>query len=137
MFCGILAGGISPSRWISRRFIRGEAFKYIPLQKDDKPLENVQENPYQKEKKKCLLCRLGVELDYKNVRLLSQFLSSFTGRLYDKHITGLCEYQQRRLHEAIATARKAGLMPVFVKDARFLKDPRLFDPMKPTRPNPY
>ncbi|VDP52697.1 unnamed protein product [Soboliphyme baturini] len=95
------------------------------------------ENPYQREKPICFLCRYKIDLDYKNARLLSQFLSSFSGRFYDKHITGLCEHQQRRLRAAVLLSRKAGYLPVFNKEPRFLRDPRLFDPMKPSRPHPY
>ncbi|CAG2177163.1 unnamed protein product, partial [Oppiella nova] len=44
-------------------------------------------NPYRKAKQICILCKYGIEVDYKNVQLLSQFVSPYTGRLYDKHIT--------------------------------------------------
>lgn len=109
-----------------------------PLQKcaDAEPISGVK-NPYEKEKRRCLLCRYDIKLDYKNPRLLSQFVSAFTGRFYEKHITGLCEHQQKKLYETIKKSRMAGYMPVMTKDPRFLKDPRLFDPMNPQRPNPY
>jgi len=42
---------------------------------DDAPIE--MENPYQPLASRCCLC--GVHVDYKNVQLLSQFVSSFTG----------------------------------------------------------
>ncbi|KIH42796.1 hypothetical protein ANCDUO_27215 [Ancylostoma duodenale] len=35
----------------------------------DAPVE-IEGNPYKKEDRKCLLCRTGIELDYKNARLL-------------------------------------------------------------------
>ncbi|RCN50863.1 putative ribosomal protein S18 [Ancylostoma caninum] len=81
----------------------------------DAPVE-IEGNPYKKEDRKCLLCRTGIELDYKNARLLQQFVSTFSGRVYDRHITGLCDHQQKKLVETIALSRKAGYMPVFVKD---------------------
>lgn len=61
-----------------------------------------------KERRQCILCRLGIEPDYKNVRLLSQFQSRYTGRIYDKHITGLCEHKQKRVEEEILKAQNAG-----------------------------
>lgn len=54
---------------------------------DDAPVQ-LNKNPYEKDKRKCLLCRTGVQLDYKNSRLLQQFVSTFSGRVYDQHITG-------------------------------------------------
>lgn len=54
-----------------------------------------------------------------------------------RHITGLCDGQQRRLLETIALSRRAGYMPVFVKDPKYLRDPKLFDPLKPIRPHSY
>ncbi|CAN7951706.1 unnamed protein product [Ixodes pacificus] len=94
-------------------------------------------NPYQREGRKCILCKHNIDVDYKNVKLLSQFVSSYTGKIYEKHITGLCEKQQRRVKTEIFKARKCGLMPHYLKMAKFLKDPRLFNPFNPSRPNPH
>lgn len=49
----------------------------------DTPVE-LSNNPYEKEKRKCILCAHNIELDYKNARLLQQFVSSFSGRVYDR-----------------------------------------------------
>lgn len=100
------------------------------------PLKDVL-NPFAREKPQCVACKYKLDLNYKNTRLLSQFISSFSGRLFEKHQTGLCEFQQNRLRSAIFFARKSALMPVLCKEPKYLKDPRLFDPMKPSRPNPY
>ncbi|KAL3079892.1 hypothetical protein niasHS_014174 [Heterodera schachtii] len=94
-------------------------------------------NPFQRADRKCLLCELGIQLDYKNGRLLQQFVSNFSGRVYDQHVTGLCKKQYQTLLATIATSRKAGYMPVLVKDAKYLRDPRLFDPLKPIRTHSY
>lgn len=94
-------------------------------------------NPYEKEKKVCIACKYKIPFDYKNPRLLSQFISSYTGLMYDKHITGLCDAQQRRLKTAIKKSRNFGYMPFHIKAPQYLKDPKLFDPFKPSRPNPY
>ncbi|RWS21656.1 28S ribosomal protein S18c-like protein [Leptotrombidium deliense] len=95
------------------------------------------ENPYKKEKKQCILCKYGVQLDYKNPRLLSQFVSPFTGRVYDKHITGLCEKQQQILKAELWKSQRSGFMPYIYRDPRFANDPKLFNPMRPQRPNPH
>ncbi|KAI1305788.1 28S ribosomal protein S18c, mitochondrial [Halotydeus destructor] len=95
------------------------------------------ENPYKVEKQQCILCKYDIKLNYKNTRLISQFVSSFTGRIYDKHITGLCDKQQEALKYELQKAHRCGLLPKAHKDLRFVKDPTLFDPFKPTRPNPY
>lgn len=66
------------------------------------------ENPYKEKRKLCILCKLNIEPDYKNVRLLSQFQSRYTGRIYEKHITGLCERKQKKVEQEIRKAQKAG-----------------------------
>ncbi|XP_021252925.1 28S ribosomal protein S18c, mitochondrial isoform X2 [Numida meleagris] len=67
----------------------------------DLPIE--MENPYKEPPKKCILC--GINVDYKNVQLLSQFVSPYTGRIYGRHITGF--------------------MPVMFKNPSFLTDPKI------------
>ena len=47
--------------------------------------------------------------NYKNTRLLAQFVSSYTGRVYGKHITGLCTKQQRNVESAITISRSCGM----------------------------
>ncbi|XP_023224819.1 28S ribosomal protein S18c, mitochondrial-like [Centruroides sculpturatus] len=102
---------------------------------DDMPV-NI-ENPYKKEPRECVLCKYKIRVDYKNTKLLSQFVSSYTGRIYDKHITGLCQQQQYIVRNAIRKAQAFGFMPFYLKEPRFLKDPELFDPFKPGRPHPH
>ncbi|MFH4981778.1 hypothetical protein AB6A40_008487 [Gnathostoma spinigerum] len=51
---------------------------------DDAPIP-LNANPYEREKRKCLLCKHDIELDYKNARLLQQFVSNFSGRVYDRY----------------------------------------------------
>ncbi|XP_053206935.1 28S ribosomal protein S18c, mitochondrial-like [Panonychus citri] len=102
----------------------------------DQPVPDM-ENPYKKSKTQCILCKYKIELNYKNPRLLSQFVSPLTGNIYDKHITGLCEAQQGKLVDMIRKSRYNGLMPVIFRDPKFKNDPKLFDPTRPIRPNPY
>lgn len=95
------------------------------------------ENPFEKEKPKCILCKLNITPNYKNVKLLSQFQSPYTGRIYGKHITGLCEQKQKRVEEEITKAQSAGLMGYYLKEPIFLGDPKLFDPENPLRPHRF
>ncbi|XP_050500504.1 28S ribosomal protein S18c, mitochondrial [Diabrotica virgifera virgifera] len=95
------------------------------------------ENPYEKEKVQCILCKHKIEPDYKNVRLLSQFQSPYTGRIYGRHITGLCKQQQEKVEKEIVKAQFAGLMAYYLKEPAFLQDPELFDVEKPIRPHRF
>uniref|UniRef100_A0AAQ6ISE0 Mitochondrial ribosomal protein S18C n=1 Tax=Anabas testudineus TaxID=64144 RepID=A0AAQ6ISE0_ANATE len=56
----------------------------VVQQKDDAIVK--MDNPYKEPQKRCLLC--SVTVDYKNIQLLSQFISPHTGRIYGRHITG-------------------------------------------------
>ncbi|KOB76987.1 Mitochondrial 28S ribosomal protein S18c [Operophtera brumata] len=97
----------------------------------DEPVEI--ENPFQKEKKQCILCKLNITPDYKNYRLLSQFQSPYTGRIYGRHITGLCNTKQAEVEREIRKAQNCAFMPYYYKDKSFFKDPKLFDPENPIR----
>ncbi|XP_076241605.1 mitochondrial ribosomal protein S18C [Calliopsis andreniformis] len=103
----------------------------------DIDLPTVSDNPYKKERRLCILCKLNIEPDYKNVRLLSQFQSRHTGRIYGKHITGLCTHKQQRVEQEIEKAQNAGLMGYMTKDPKYVKDPELFNPNNPFKPHPY
>ncbi|XP_020844005.1 small ribosomal subunit protein bS18m [Phascolarctos cinereus] len=81
------------------------------------------ENPYKEPNQKCILC--GKPVDYKNVQLLSQFVSPFTGCIYGRHITGLCGKKQKEITKAIKRAQIMGFMPVTYKDPAYLKDPKI------------
>ncbi|GLV32710.1 mitochondrial ribosomal protein S18C [Carabus blaptoides fortunei] len=102
----------------------------------NKPIYDMTD-PFKKEKTKCILCSLNIVPDYKNVKLLSQFQSSFTGRIYGKHITGLCTAKQKKVELEIQKAQSAGLMGYYNKDVSFMKDPKLFDPENPIRPHKF
>ncbi|XP_064603592.1 small ribosomal subunit protein bS18m-like isoform X2 [Liolophura sinensis] len=102
----------------------------------DLPLTEM-ESPYKKPRRRCVLCKYNVDLDYKNTQLLSQFTSPYTGRIYGRHITGLCIPMQRRISQLIQRSRKAGFMPFLLKETVYLNDPKLFDPFKPGNQKKY
>lgn len=126
---------------LASRLTRLQAPRIVPTrcltqeQKDkqfvDKP------TPYEKANRQCILCKHKVQLDYKNPRLLSQFISPLTGKVFDKHITGLCEKQQTVLEVEIKKSRAAMFMPWFHKDPKYNRDPVLVNPDRPQRPNPH
>lgn len=120
---------------ISHRFAGTQESKTPINSHEDDPVE--MNNPFQKEKIRCILCKNNIQPDYKNVQLLSQFQSSYTGRIYGRHITGLCKTMQARVEDEIIKAQAVGLMGVMTKKVEFLKDPKLFDPEKPLRPHKY
>lgn len=95
------------------------------------------ENPFKKEKKICILCKHNIEPNYKNTRLLSQFQSSYTGRIYGRHITGLCKDKQERVEREILKAQNCGLMAIYNKNPNWMHDPKLFDPDHPFRYHKY
>uniref|UniRef100_UPI0037E85C16 small ribosomal subunit protein bS18m n=1 Tax=Semicossyphus pulcher TaxID=241346 RepID=UPI0037E85C16 len=81
------------------------------------------DNPFKEPKKGCILC--NVTVDYKNVQLLSQFISPHTGRIYGRHITGLCGRKQKEISKAIKKAHSMGFMSVTHKHPQFMKDPNI------------
>ncbi|KAM3874208.1 small ribosomal subunit protein bS18m [Diretmus argenteus] len=81
------------------------------------------ENPFKKPQKGCILCNITV--DYKNIQLLSQFISPHTGRIYGRHITGLCGRKQRAVTKAIKKAQSMGFMSVTHKHPQLMKDPNI------------
>lgn len=65
-------------------------------------------NPYEKPKKKCILCEHGVSPNYKNIKLLYQFVSPYTGMTYERHITGLCKQKHEQVVREITRANTLG-----------------------------
>ncbi|XP_071524112.1 uncharacterized protein mRpS18C isoform X2 [Panulirus ornatus] len=94
-------------------------------------------NPYKQEKVQCILCKYKIHLDYKNPRLLSQFVSPYTGRVYGRNITRLCKRQQAELEREIAKSIDTGYMAFMLKSVEFLKDPKILDPNNPVRPHNF
>ncbi|XP_051156669.1 28S ribosomal protein S18c, mitochondrial [Leptopilina boulardi] len=119
-----------------RGFSKDNEIDITNPQTEDFPIE-LDKNPYEKPKIQCILCKHNINPDYKNVRLLSQFQSSYTGRIYGRHITGLCARKQKLVESEITKAQNAGLMPYMTKIIDFVNDPQLFNPDHPSRPHSY
>ncbi|XP_061553987.1 28S ribosomal protein S18c, mitochondrial [Phycodurus eques] len=81
------------------------------------------ENPYKEPQKGCVLC--NVTVDFKNIQLLSQFISPHTGRIYGRHITGLCGRKQKEISKAIKKAHAMGFMSVTHKHPELMRDPNI------------
>ncbi|XP_029371380.1 small ribosomal subunit protein bS18m [Echeneis naucrates] len=94
---------------------------HVVRQSDDTLVK--MDNPYREPQKGCLLC--SIQVDYKNVQLLSQFVSPHTGRIYGRHITGLCGRKQKEVSKAIKRAHAMGFMSVTHKHPQFMRDPNV------------
>ncbi|CAG2059059.1 unnamed protein product [Timema podura] len=105
--------------------------KIMAARQKDMPVSDMP-NPFEREKAQCVLCRLKLTPDYKNAKLLSQFVSPYTGRIYGRHITGLCLRQQQLVEEENYQVSK-WFMAYYLKQVEFLHDPKLFDPERPIR----
>jgi len=95
----------------------------------DMPISDMTD-PFTKDYKRCFLCTKDIKLDHKNVRLLSQFVSPYTGRIYGRAITGLCIPMQKQVAKYIKRARVTGYMSHILKDPKYFSDPAPYDPMK-------
>ncbi len=63
-------------------------------------------------KKVCKFCVEKIDaIDYKDVRLLGQFVSPESGKIVPRRLTGVCTPHQRRLTNAIKQARNIALLP--------------------------
>ncbi|XP_078081436.1 small ribosomal subunit protein bS18m [Mustelus asterias] len=111
--------------WRPAYWQKGISTQHIPTTSNTSDMPIKLENPYKEPPKKCTLC--GVSVDYKNTQLLSQFISPYTGRIFGRHITGLCGKKQREISKAIKRSQQMGFMSVTLKDPAFLKDPNICD----------
>ncbi len=75
--------------------------------------ENTKEKKYFVRKKVCRFCMEALEVDYKRVDLLSQFITE-RKKIVPRRSSGLCAYHQRELASAIKRARVMALLPFTV-----------------------
>ena len=88
------------------------------------------EDPYKKTQHQSVFCQNDIPLDYKNVELLSQFVSPQTGIIYSQQVTGLCYSKYLELENTIVKARRLGMMPFFYKETMYAQENELFNPAK-------
>jgi small subunit ribosomal protein S18 len=63
-------------------------------------------------KKVCKFCTDKIDtINYKDVRMLQQFVAPEGGKITPRRITGVCSPHQRRVTEAIKQARNIALLP--------------------------
>ncbi|XP_029299090.1 small ribosomal subunit protein mS40 [Cottoperca gobio] len=68
----------------------------------------------------CPVCRdPNVIIHHQNVKLLQQFISPHTGKVYDPTRTGVCMKQQKKLNKAVEAARDHGLLPFQIPHVEF------------------
>ncbi|MCH7492834.1 30S ribosomal protein S18 [Patescibacteria group bacterium] len=61
--------------------------------------------------KECYFCVNGIkELDYKEIKVLQRFLSSYA-KILPRKKTGVCSKHQRKLAQAVKRARIMALIP--------------------------
>lgn len=69
-----------------------------------------------KRKKSCPFADSRIEeIDYKDVELLSQFITD-RGKILPRRITGISHFHQKRVTEAIKRARYMALLPFVSQD---------------------
>uniref|UniRef100_A0A0K8RYK9 Small ribosomal subunit protein bS18m n=1 Tax=Crotalus horridus TaxID=35024 RepID=A0A0K8RYK9_CROHD len=120
LFAAVRNGICAPG---SGRSWKRESSSYSEQESNQADMPVSMENPYKELPKKCVLC--GVTIDYKNIQLLSQFISPYTGHIHGQHITGLCTKKQKQIAKAIKRAHRMGFMSVMHKDPLFRNDPKL------------
>jgi small subunit ribosomal protein S18 len=82
---------------------------------DGKPGPKLLGKPYFQRKKSCPFSGpKAPSIDYKDVRLLSRYISDF-GKILPRHLTGVSAKKQRELVIAIKRARILALLPFSVR----------------------
>jgi len=76
---------------------------------------NTQRRPFFRRRKTCPFSGPNApKIDYKDIRLLSRFISE-RGKIIPSRITAVSPKKQRELSQAIKRARYLGLLPYVVK----------------------
>jgi small subunit ribosomal protein S18 len=71
--------------------------------------------PKKKIDRPCYFCKVNVKtIDYKDTDTLRRYLSSF-GKIVPRKRSGVCQWHQRKLANAIKRARFMGLLPYLVR----------------------
>jgi small subunit ribosomal protein S18 len=65
-------------------------------------------------KKSCVFCKKEFDINYKNIELISRYVSS-KGKVLSRRISGNCAKHQRKLAKEIKIARFLSIFPYVVK----------------------
>jgi len=74
-------------------------------------------------KERCVACHIPVS--WKNVQFLSQFVSPWSGRMYERGVTNLCDNCYHTVRHAYKRAIDNGLLGRNYKQTAFMTDPNL------------
>jgi len=67
---------------------------------------------YKSNNRRCIWMKQEIEyVDYKDVEILKRFISTNTGKILPRKITGTSAKYQRKIAKAIKQSREAGLLP--------------------------
>ncbi len=61
-------------------------------------------------KKDCSFCKGNLDIDYKNIELISRYVSS-RGKILSRRISGNCAKHQRKIAREVKLARFLNLLP--------------------------
>lgn len=82
---------------------------------DGKRSQSMRKSFLKPRRKICYFCtNPSIEMNYKNVDLLSKFISD-KGKILPRRVTGVCAKHQRRIAQAVKRAREIALLPFVVK----------------------
>jgi len=76
-------------------------------------MDSRRDKRYFTKKKVCRFCTEPIELDYKNVDLMSRFITD-RKKIVPRRNSGLCAFHQRQLSSAIKKTRFMALLPYTV-----------------------
>jgi len=65
-------------------------------------------------KKSCAFCKKEFDIDYKNIELVSRYVSS-RGKIMSRRVSGNCAKHQRKIAKEIKIARFLSIFPYLVR----------------------
>lgn len=74
-------------------------------------------------RERCVLC--NVPISWKNTQLLSQFISPWSGRIYERGVTNLCDKAYLKVKDEIQRSQDNGLLGRNYRPTEFNQDPNL------------
>jgi small subunit ribosomal protein S18 len=65
-------------------------------------------------KKSCVFCKKEFDIDYKNIELVSRYISS-RGKIMSRRVSGNCAKHQRKITKEIKIARFLSIFPYLAR----------------------